>query len=74
MTEENREAVLARIAELEAHNARLAAENEALSKGSVPERVEDEPPHRPFIDRTGWIVLGGVLLLLAIVGALERAP
>jgi hypothetical protein len=66
------EAVLARIEELEAANAQLSAENDALR---APERSEEEPPPRTVvitIKPWEWAFVGGsglVLLVLALVQA-----
>jgi hypothetical protein len=64
------DAVLARIAELEATNARLASENELLRAGAppiverVPTRVGLEPSHRPLL--TAPEVLGRALLYIVV--------
>lgn len=62
------DAVLSRIAELEAANARLARENEALR--APPEQTEAEPPYRGiFGKRTprDWVIVATVLSLTGLL-------
>jgi hypothetical protein len=60
--EQDHEAVLARIAELEAANARLTAENDALRRQAT-ELVELEPPYSHLVRLRD---IGGLLIHLLV--------